>query len=126
MAGIVHFSRFFCYMENAEHAFFRSLGLSIVMDMGDRKVAWPRVSCAFDFKQPLQFEDVFEVQLSIEKIGSKSVTFHADVVRDGDLIANGSSTSVCCELKEGEDLKSVVIADDIRAKLEGTMAGRGE
>ena len=29
MAGIVHYSNFFRYMEAAEHAFFRSLGLSI-------------------------------------------------------------------------------------------------
>jgi YbgC/YbaW family acyl-CoA thioester hydrolase len=31
MAGIVHFSSFFRYMEVTEHAFFRSLGFSIVM-----------------------------------------------------------------------------------------------
>ena len=30
MAGIVHFSNFFRYMERVEHAFFRSLGFSIV------------------------------------------------------------------------------------------------
>jgi 4-hydroxybenzoyl-CoA thioesterase/acyl-CoA thioester hydrolase len=123
MAGIVHFSRFFCYMENAEHAFLRSLGLSVVLDMGDRRIAWPRVSCAFDFKKPLQFEDVFEVQLSVEKIGDKSVTYHADIVCEGDLMANGSSTSVCCELKEGEDLRSITIPDVVRAKLEGAIAG---
>ena len=29
MAGIVHFSNFFRMMEATEHAFFRSLGLSI-------------------------------------------------------------------------------------------------
>ncbi|MEQ2009187.1 MAG: acyl-CoA thioesterase, partial [Limisphaerales bacterium] len=30
MAGIVHYSNFFKYMETAEHAFFRSLGFSII------------------------------------------------------------------------------------------------
>ena len=29
MAGIVHFSNFFRFMESAEHAFFRSLGFSV-------------------------------------------------------------------------------------------------
>ena len=29
MAGIVHFSNFFRYMERAEHEFLRSLGLSV-------------------------------------------------------------------------------------------------
>jgi len=30
MAGIMHYSNYFRFMETAEHAFFRSLGLSIV------------------------------------------------------------------------------------------------
>ena len=41
MAGIVHFSVFFRYMEYAEHAFFRSLGSSIVDP--ELAVGWPRV-----------------------------------------------------------------------------------
>ena len=122
MAGIVHFSRFFCYMENAEHAFLRSLGLSVFMDSEEGRLAWPRVSCSFDFKQPLRFEDMFEVHISIEKIGEKSVTFHADVVCEGDLMANGTSTSACCELAEGGKLRAVRIPDDIRGQLQATMA----
>ena len=35
MAGIVHYSNFFRYMETAEHGFFRSLGYSVVMDQFD-------------------------------------------------------------------------------------------
>ena len=31
MAGIVHFSKFFQYMETVEHGFFRALGFSVVM-----------------------------------------------------------------------------------------------
>src|SRR5713226_3868003 len=57
MAGIIHFSSYFRYMEVTEHAFFRSLGLSIV---GDPAVGWPRVHVACDFKHPLRFEDEVE------------------------------------------------------------------
>ena len=32
LAGIVHFSNYFRYMEAAEHEFFRSLGLSIHLE----------------------------------------------------------------------------------------------
>ena len=35
MAGIVHFSNFYKWMEQAEHEFFRSLGLSIVHHLPD-------------------------------------------------------------------------------------------
>jgi len=32
MAGVVHFSNYFRWMEIVEHAFFRSLGLSVMID----------------------------------------------------------------------------------------------
>ncbi len=35
MAGIMHYSNFFRFMETAEHAFFRSLGFSIVSTQTD-------------------------------------------------------------------------------------------
>ena len=38
MAGIVHFSNFYRYMEEAEHAFLRSRGLRIKVDQPDGTV----------------------------------------------------------------------------------------
>ena len=32
MAGIIHYSAYFQYMEEAEHEFLRSLGLSVVLE----------------------------------------------------------------------------------------------
>ena len=42
MAGIIHFASFFRYMEVTEHALFRSIGLSINMDVDGRRIGWPR------------------------------------------------------------------------------------
>jgi len=47
MAGIMHFANFFKFMEAAEHAFFRSLGLSIHTD-DPNEVSWPRVHAGMD------------------------------------------------------------------------------
>jgi len=121
MAGIVHFSRFFCYMEAAEHALLRSLGLAIRIPCGDYYLSWPRVSCSFDFKEPLRFEDEFEVRIGIETIGEKAVTFCADIVRDDRYLASGRSTSACCEVHAEGKLKAVAIPGDIRAKLESAV-----
>ena len=38
MAGIVHFSNFFRWMEEVEHAYFRSLGLSVSMARFDLRM----------------------------------------------------------------------------------------
>src|SRR5215475_10720694 len=75
MAGIVHFARFFSFMEAAEQAFLRSLGLSVVMDWEGERISFPRVSASCDFLHPVRFEDVLTISVSIRKIGSKSISY---------------------------------------------------
>ena len=67
MAGIMHFSNFFRYMEVAEHAFFRSLGFSIVTEKSGHDVGWPRVHASCDYMRPLRFED--DVEILGEELG---------------------------------------------------------
>lgn len=75
MAGIMHYSNFFRFMETAEHAFFRSLGLSIVTTQTDPPVGWPRVRAECEFKVPLRFEDEVEVHMLITEKKSKSLSY---------------------------------------------------
>ena len=44
LSGLVHFSRFFVFMENAEHLFLESLGTSIHTHVEGHELGWPRVS----------------------------------------------------------------------------------
>ena len=44
-AGMVHFSVFFRYMEEAEHAAWRAAGLDIFE--GHEEQSWPRISARF-------------------------------------------------------------------------------
>ena len=64
MAGIVHYSNFFRYMEAAEHAFFRSIGFSVVTRNVDPPVGWPRVHAECDYRRPIRFEDELEIRCS--------------------------------------------------------------
>lgn len=99
MAGIVHFSNFYRYMESAEHAFFRSLGFSIVTRQTDPPVGWPRVHASFDFKHPLRFEDEIEVHLLVAEKKSRSLTYVFKIrkVTGADSVecATGRMTVVC-------------------------------
>ena len=72
MAGIVHFSNFFRWMEEVEHAYFRSLGLSVSMPHEGRHLGWPRVSVGCDFFGPVRFEDEVQLKLRVTKVGEKS------------------------------------------------------
>jgi YbgC/YbaW family acyl-CoA thioester hydrolase len=66
MAGIVHFTAYFRYMETIEHELFRTLGLSITTQQGDRRLGWPRVSCGFDFIDSLRFDEEFEIHFGVD------------------------------------------------------------
>jgi len=121
MAGIVHYSNFFRYMESAEHAFFRSLGFSIVTREVDPPVGWPRVHASCDYMAPLRFEDEFEVHLLVTEKKSKSLTYQFRFRKmDGEAgmeIARGELTVVCVRHEENR-MKAATIPEAIAAKIE--------
>ena len=122
MAGIVHFSNFFRYMESAETAFLRARGLSVAWRDGGVRYGFPRVSVACDYARPARFEDVLTVEVHLEKVGRTSVAYRFEFSRDGAAVATGRATAVYC--REGPDhaMHSVEIPADVRAKLEGDGA----
>ena len=100
MAGIVHFSNFFRYMERAEHEFLRWLGLSVHAANGDGLVSWPRVNAECKFLAPLSFEDELDVHLLVREKRAKSVTYEFRFFKPGDetLVAVGSITAVAVSI----------------------------
>ncbi len=120
MAGIIHFSSYFRYMEVTEHAFFRSLGFSIAGR--DEGIGWPRVHVSCDFRLPLRFEDEVEVQLIVREKKSKSLTYDFVFRKVGSAsqeVARGSLTAVCVRADaETGQMKAATIPESIAAKIE--------
>ncbi len=121
MAGIVHYSNFFRYMEVAEHAFFRSLGFSVVTRQVDPPVGWPRVHAECDYSEPLRFEDEVEVHMLVSRKRSKSLTYAFRFLRLNDQppveIARGSLTVVCVT-HHGGQMTAATIPREIADKIE--------
>ncbi len=117
-AGIVHFSVFFNYMEEAEHAFLRNLGLDVFLIDNERAISFPRVAAKCDYRTPIRFGEVVTVNTTIGKIGRSSVTYQFLFRRDETLIAEGEVTAACCELSDTGTPRSVAIPEGVRAKLE--------
>jgi acyl-CoA thioester hydrolase len=115
-AGIVHFSWFFRYMEEAEHALWRAAGLSIAT-RGDG-FGYPRVAASFEYHAPLQLEDEFEVHLRIVKITRASMGYACAVSRGGQRIATGVLTIVCVTRGEDGRMVSAPFPDAVRARFE--------
>ena len=120
--GIVHFTNFFRYMEYAEHAFFRSLGHSIVNSALD--VGWPRVHCNCDFKKPLKFEDEVEIHLLVSAKTSKSITYQFRFSTGGTEVARGGFTIVCVRKTEAGGMKAASIPPEIANLIEAAPADK--
>lgn len=74
-AGIAHFAQFFRWMEDTEHAFWRSLDFSVHHEDAAGMHGFPRVSVNCDYQRPLRFEDEFTVALRVLEKKARSLTF---------------------------------------------------
>src|SRR5437867_3262679 len=122
MAGIMHFANFFRFMETAEHGFYRSLGFS-VMDPDFRpQVGWPRVHAECDYRKPLRFEDIVEIQLLVSEKKSKALSFqfHFRRVNGGaeEEVARGALTIVCVSRATDGSMKATSIPPEIANRIE--------
>jgi len=116
MAGIVHFSQFFRYMERVEHDFFRSLGCSIWDGnnpvAADQRVGWPRVHASCDYRAPLRFEDLFTMHLKVVEVSQRSIRYEIDfVAADGRHCARGALVAACVCRDEQGVMRSVDIPE---------------
>src|SRR4051812_47471990 len=116
MAGIVHFANYFRMMEEVEHAFFRSVGLSVSMQHDGMHVGWPRKAVSCEFFGPIRFEDEVELRMRVTKVGEKSFNYEVDFILAGRRMALGKTTSVCCALEDGK-MRSIPIPAALREKL---------
>ncbi|MDA1264461.1 MAG: acyl-CoA thioesterase [Planctomycetota bacterium] len=123
MAGIVHFANFFRWMESAEHAFFRSLGLSVHGDTDGAMYGWARVHAECDYRAPLRYQDEVEVELFVREKRPSAITYlHVFRRVDGDSreeVARGSITAVCVSRPPGEErMRAVPMPEPIARQIE--------
>jgi acyl-CoA thioester hydrolase len=118
MAGIVHFANFFRFMEAAEVEFLRSRGLSVVMHWEGRDLSFPRVAASCDYLRPCRFQDVVEITVRVERLGSKSITYAFEFFLGKELVTRGQISSVCCLVSAGGEIESVAIPAAIRERLQ--------
>lgn len=121
-AGLVHFSCFFRYMEEAEHALWRAAGLSI--HPPGTEVGFPRRATSFEFYRALRFEDEFEVRIRVAAMDANTMSYRCDVSRGDDRIASGELTITCVSKRPNEAMKTMPIPADIAARFRPAPEGR--
>lgn len=84
MAGRWHFTAAFRLVEAAETALWEHLGgkEQVIGDL-------PRVHVEANFRHPLHYRDLVEVELRIDRVGDGSLTYGFELRRDGAVCAEG-------------------------------------
>lgn len=123
MAGIVHFSVFFRYMEEAEHALWRAAGLVIARP--GEPTGWPRVATSFDFKTPLRFEDEFDVEVRVGAATRRTLQYEHRILNAGALVGAGSVTTAFVSKPPGEPMKALDLPADVVARLRQACEAAG-
>jgi YbgC/YbaW family acyl-CoA thioester hydrolase len=123
MAGIMHFSNYFRWMEACESAFYRSLNLPLISFVPGQVVGWPRVNVTCDYRAPLRFNDAVEVRLYVKEIRTRAIVllFKFRKIAKGkpepDVCAQGEITAVCVTGDAKGGMVATAIPDWFRAKI---------
>jgi len=123
MAGIMHFSNYFRWMESAETAFLRSLGVPLINFVPGQVVGWPRVSATCDYRAPLRFGDVVEVKVLVKELRTRAIVFLFQFrkVVDGQvqapLVSRGEIVAVCVTDDGKGGMMAQPIPDVVRSKI---------
>lgn len=127
LAGLMHFSNFFRFVECAEHAFFRSLGFRVHTAGGAEHEGWPRLEVTCKYFKPARFEETLEVCLRIEEIRTSSLRygfwiFAADAP-DRAPLATGACSIVHVALDtQARNIRKTPIPSALRQQLESAVA----
>ncbi|MBI4622472.1 MAG: acyl-CoA thioesterase [Verrucomicrobia bacterium] len=127
LAGLMHFSNFFRFVECAEHAFFRSLGFRVHTSEGAAHQGWPRLEVSCKYLRPARFEQTLEICLRLEEIRTSSVRygfwiFAADEP-DRSPLATGSCSIIHVALDtKVHQIRKAPIPADLRRALESAVA----
>lgn len=104
-AQLIHFTALLRYMEEAEHAFYRSLGIAGYEWRPDGVTGIPRVSVRCEYLAPLRYAEEVEVRLLVKEVRTKAIRYEADFVvarPDGDsTVAKGEMTVVYATRQHG-------------------------
>jgi acyl-CoA thioester hydrolase len=114
-AGIVFYPNFYRWMDQANHELFSKLvkPTSQIIKEGN---GFPLVETHCEFKSPLYFDDLVDVQSEVVELKNKVFRVQHTFVRSGETVAFGYEVRAWIIFQDGK-LKAVPIPDEIRGKL---------
>ena len=119
LAGLVHFSMFFRYMEEAEHALWRAAGLTIAR--AGELTGWPRLAASFDFKAPLCFEEEFDVYVNVAHVTRQTMEYTFRIACGETHVGDGRIKTAFVSKLPDEPMRILELPADIVERLRSAV-----
>ena len=124
LAGIAHFTAFYRYMEEAEHAFLRDRGLSVILQDDRGKLGFPKLSATCNYQRPARYDDVLDVTLRAACLDGKSIIYECDFAHQATKVAEGKLQVAFCRFPAETSPYPVPIWDHVLHQLFGSEPER--
>ncbi|HEY3174277.1 MAG TPA: thioesterase family protein [Candidatus Polarisedimenticolia bacterium] len=116
--GVVHFSRYFIFMETAEDEFLRALGTGFTFTHEGRAGGWPKVAATCEYVASARYGDELEIHLRVEKVTRATITYGFTLRSGQTVMARGRTTSVCCARRPDGAFEAIPIPADLSGRIE--------
>lgn len=121
-AGIAHFAAILCWVEEAEHALWASLGFAVhPASAGNLSapVGWPRAGLEVRYRAPVRLDEELEVRLSLREWRGSRLVWDFQIVGADLLRAEGSLTVVSVTARGGS-FATVPVPEEMLTGLRGS------
>ncbi len=119
MAGLVHFSNFYKFMEKAELALLSSLEIPLIYKEGTLVTGWPRVQAHCSFLHPLRLGDTLRICIETLAVKDYSLDYQFGFYCRDAAVAKGNMKTVYASSDLAEDkLESRLIPEETLLKLQ--------
>jgi 4-hydroxybenzoyl-CoA thioesterase len=114
-AGIVYYPVFLHYFHVTFEEMFRErMGAAAYVSLLDeRKIGFPAVATRTSYSAPLRFGDEVDVEMSVTRLGGKSITFAYRATRVADQVLSAEG-EVVCAVVDLVGFQAVSIPEDLR------------
>lgn len=116
-AGFAHFTHYLRWMEEAEHAFLKSLDIPVFKKEGNQIHGWPRVDVHISYHKMLKLDSVVTIQLSIQELLTKGVKYSFKLLEKNQLIAEAEMTTLFAHIND-EQIQIKTLEENLKGRLE--------
>ena len=102
--GVVYYANFFVYFERVRNEVLRDMGVTY-KELEARGIFLPVLESYCRYLQPARYDDLLEIRGRFECVGRTRVKAHAEVSRDGVILATGYTVHACLSAETGRPIR---------------------